>query len=151
MRCRATEHDLSALRLVGITGSSLPPASALWLRENVGERVPVASISGGTDVVSAFVGGVRTVPVWPGELSAPYLGVALDAFDEVGQPVRGEVGELVVTAPMPSMPVAFWHDPDGTVTTTPISTSIPVCGGTATGSPSPTAAAWSCTAAPIPP
>lgn len=107
-----SDHDLSALRLVGITGSSLPPASALWLRDNAGD-IPVASISGGTDVVSAFAGGVRTVPVWPGELSAPYLGVALDAYDEVGQPVRGEVGELVVTSPMPSMPVRFWHDPDG--------------------------------------
>jgi acetoacetyl-CoA synthetase len=108
-----TEHDLSALRTVGITGSSLPPSSSLWLRDNVGERVQVASISGGTDVVSAFIGGVRTVPVWPGELSAPYLGVALDAWDESGRPVRGEVGELVITKPMPSMPVSFWHDPDG--------------------------------------
>ncbi|GAB0101787.1 acetoacetate--CoA ligase [Nocardia sp. JMUB6875] len=108
-----TDHDLSALRLVGITGSSLPPSSSLWLRDNVGADVPVASISGGTDVVSAFIGGVRTVPVWPGELSAPYLGVALDAWDERGNPVREEVGELVITAPMPSMPVSFWNDPDG--------------------------------------
>jgi acetoacetyl-CoA synthetase len=107
------EHDLSDLRAVGITGSSLPPSSSLWLRDNVGERVQVASISGGTDVVSAFIGGVRTVPVWPGELSAPYLGAALDAWDESGNPVRGEVGELVITKPMPSMPVAFWNDPDG--------------------------------------
>ena len=108
------DYDLSALRTVGITGSSLPPSSSLWLRDNVGERVQVASISGGTDVVSAFIGGVRTVPVWPGELSAPYLGVALDAWDESGKPVRGEVGELVVTKPMPSMPIAFWNDADGT-------------------------------------
>jgi acetoacetyl-CoA synthetase len=107
------EHDLSALRTVGITGSSLPPSSSLWLRDNVGEHVQVASISGGTDVVSAFIGGVRTVPVWPGELSAPYLGVALDAWDESGTPVRGEVGELIITKPMPSMPVAFWNDTDG--------------------------------------
>lgn len=106
-------HDLSALRTIGITGSSLPPASSLWLRDHVGEHVQVASISGGTDVVSAFVGGVRTVPVWPGELSAPFLGVALDAWDEDGKPVRGEVGELVITKPMPSMPVGFWNDPDG--------------------------------------
>ncbi|WP_067574608.1 acetoacetate--CoA ligase [Nocardia acidivorans] len=107
------DHDLSALRTVGVTGSSLPPSSSLWLRDNVGPDVPVASISGGTDVVSAFIGGVRTVPVWPGELSAPYLGVALDAWDERGRPVRGEVGELVITKPMPSMPVCFWDDPDG--------------------------------------
>ena len=108
-----TEHDLSSLRTVGITGSSLPPSSSLWLRDNVGDRVQVASISGGTDVVSAFIGGVRTVPVWPGELSAPYLGVALDAWDESGKPVRGEVGELVITKPMPSMPISFWNDADG--------------------------------------
>jgi acetoacetyl-CoA synthetase len=107
------EHDLSALRTVGITGSSLPSSSSLWLRDNVGEHVQVASISGGTDVVSAFIGGVRTVPVWPGELSAPYLGVALDAWDESGNPVRDEVGELVITKPMPSMPVGFWNDADG--------------------------------------
>jgi acetoacetyl-CoA synthetase len=108
----ARHHDLSALRTVGITGSSLPPASSLWLRDHVG--VQVASISGGTDVVSAFIGGVRTVPVWPGELSAPFLGCALDAWDESGNPVRGEVGELVITKPLPSMPVGFWSDPDGT-------------------------------------
>lgn len=107
------EHDLSALRAVGITGSSLPPSSSLWLRDNVGERVQVSSISGGTDVVSAFIGGVRTVPVWPGELSAPYLGCALDSWDESGEPVRNEVGELVVTKPLPSMPVGFWNDTDG--------------------------------------
>jgi acetoacetyl-CoA synthetase len=107
------DHDLSGLRQVGITGSPLPPSSSLWLRDNVGERVQVASISGGTDVVSAFIGGVRTVPVWPGELSAPYLGVALDAWDEAGHPVRGEVGELVITKPMPSMPVGLWNDADG--------------------------------------
>ena len=108
----AKKYDLSALRTVGITGSSLPPASSLWLRDHVG--VQVASISGGTDVVSAFIGGVRTVPVWPGELSAPFLGCALDAWDEAGKPVRGEVGELVITKPLPSMPVGFWNDPDGT-------------------------------------
>lgn len=107
------EHELSALRAIGITGSSLPASSSIWLADNVGEHIPVFSISGGTDVVSAFAGGVRTVAVWPGELSAPFLGVALDSFDENGEPVRGEVGELVVTKPMPSMPVRFWNDEDG--------------------------------------
>ncbi len=107
------DHDLSRLRTVGITGSSLPPALSLWVAENVGAQVQVASISGGTDVVSAFIGAAPTVPVWPGELSVPYLGVALDAWDEAGNPVRGEVGELVVTKPMPSMPTRFWNDPDG--------------------------------------
>ncbi|QTJ68803.1 acetoacetate--CoA ligase [Rhodococcus sp. ZPP] len=109
----ARDHDLTALRAVGSTGSTLPAASSLWLAHNVGRNIPVMSITGGTDVVSAFIGGARTVPVWPGELSAPCLGVAVDAFDESGSPVRGEVGELVVTAPMPSMPVSFWNDPDG--------------------------------------
>ncbi|MGO4200918.1 acetoacetate--CoA ligase [Rhodococcus sp. TAF43] len=107
------DHDLSALRAVGITGSTLPASSSTWLADNVGESVPVFSITGGTDVVSAFIGGARTVPVWPGELSAPCLGVALDAFGPDGHSVRGDVGELVVTAPMPSMPVRFWNDPDG--------------------------------------
>ncbi|WP_036475992.1 acetoacetate--CoA ligase [Mycobacterium sp. URHD0025] len=107
------EHDLSALKTVGITGSSLPPSSALWLRDNVGEQVQVSSLSGGTDVVSAFIGGAPTVPVWPGELSTRYLGAAVDAWDESGNPVRGEVGELVITKPLPSMPIAFWNDPDG--------------------------------------
>ncbi|WP_054816084.1 acetoacetate--CoA ligase [Nocardia arizonensis] len=107
------DHDLTALRTVGITGSALPTSSAVWLGENIGDHVQISSISGGTDVVSAFIGGVRTVPVWPGELSAPYLGVALDAYDPAGAPVRGEVGELVITRPMPSMPVRFWRDEDG--------------------------------------
>ncbi|MEX3644132.1 acetoacetate--CoA ligase [Mycolicibacterium porcinum] len=107
------EHDLAALKTVGITGSSLPPSSALWLRDNVGEQVQVSSLSGGTDVVSAFIGGAPTVPVWPGELSTRYLGAAVDAWDESGKPVRGEVGELVITKPLPSMPIAFWNDPDG--------------------------------------
>ncbi|TQK29100.1 acetoacetate--CoA ligase [Arthrobacter sp. SLBN-53] len=107
------DHDLRALRTVGITGSSLPASTALWMRDNLGAHVQVASISGGTDVVSAFIGGVRTVPVWPGELSVPFLGAAVDAWDESGTPVRGEVGELVITKPLPSMPVSFWNDPDG--------------------------------------
>ncbi len=109
----AEDHDLRALRAIGITGSSFPPASSLWLAGNVGPDVPVFSISGGTDVISAFAGGVRTVPVWPGELSAPYLGVALDAYDDQGRSLIGQVGELVITKPMPSMPIRFWNDEDG--------------------------------------
>lgn len=108
-----TEHDLSALRTVGITGASLPTSSALWLGANTGDHVQVNSLSGGTDVVSAFMGGARTVPAWPGELSVRFLGAALESFDGTGQPVRDEVGELVLTKPMPSMPVRFWHDADG--------------------------------------
>ncbi|MGV9738953.1 acetoacetate--CoA ligase [Nocardia farcinica] len=108
----ARDHDLSRVRMIGVTGAPLPASTGLWLRDNVGADIPVSSISGGTDIVSAFAGGTPTVPVWPGELSAPFLGVALDAYDPDGRPVRGEVGELVVTAPMPSMPVGFWRDSD---------------------------------------
>lgn len=106
-------HDLSLLRRVGISGSTFPAVSHRALQAELGPAVQICSISGGTDVVSAFVGSVPTVPVWAGELSRPCLGVALDAYDLGGQPVRGEVGELVVTRPMPSMPVMFWDDPDG--------------------------------------
>ena len=109
----ARDHDLSALRSLGSSGSALPADAYLWAADHVGRRVRVNSTSGGTDVVSAFAGGSPIVPVWPGELSAPSLGVALDAWDSRGRPVRGAVGELVVTKPMPSMPVAFWNDPGG--------------------------------------
>jgi acetoacetyl-CoA synthetase len=109
----ARDHDLSALRSLGSSGSALPRDAYFWAADHVGRRVLVNSTSGGTDVVSAFAGGSPIVPVWPGELSAPCLGVALDSWDARGLPVRGAVGELVVTKPMPSMPVAFWNDPDG--------------------------------------
>src|SRR5699024_6210327 len=108
-----TDHDLSALRAVGVTGAALPAESGRWLRDNVGEDVQTASISGGTDVVTAFIGAAPTVPVWAGELSCRYLGTALAAYDQAGREVLGEVGELVITRPMPSMPVKFWNDPDG--------------------------------------
>jgi len=108
-----TAHDLGALRSVGSSGSVLPPEAYHWVAEHVGPRVRVNSTTGGTDVVSSFAGGGPTVSVWPGELSAPALGVALDAWDADGRPVRGRVGELVVTEPMPSMPSRFWDDPDG--------------------------------------
>jgi acetoacetyl-CoA synthetase len=75
--------------------------------------VQIASITGGTDVVTAFAGGAPSVPVWAGEISAAYLGVAIDSLDESGRSVRDDVGELVITRPMPSMPVMFWNDPDG--------------------------------------
>jgi acetoacetyl-CoA synthetase len=108
-----TVHDLSAIRAVGCTGSALPASAHPWVRDHVGDRVQLASISGGTDVVSGFAGGAPVVPVWAGELSAPYLGVALAAYDEEGHPVVDQVGELVVTRPMPPMPLSFWNDPDG--------------------------------------
>ena len=105
--------DLSALRTLGATGAPLAAPAYAWVREHVGPAVQVVSTSGGTDVVSGFAGSTPTTPVWPGEISAPLLGVALAAWDPDGRPVTGEVGELVVTAPMPSMPVAFVADPDG--------------------------------------
>ncbi|MFF9765189.1 acetoacetate--CoA ligase [Streptomyces sp. NPDC014636] len=105
--------DLSALRILGSTGAPLPAQAYHWVRDHVGHRVQVASTSGGTDIVSGFAGSAPLTPVWPGEISAPLLGVALQAFDAQGRPVTGEVGELVVTRPMPSMPLYFWNDPDG--------------------------------------
>ncbi|WP_128433883.1 acetoacetate--CoA ligase [Streptomyces cyaneus] len=106
-------HDLSSIRAVGCTGSALPASAYPWVGEHLGAYVQLASISGGTDVVSGFAGGAPTVPVWAGELSVPYLGVALAAYDDEGFPVVDQVGELVVTRPMPSMPLYFWNDPDG--------------------------------------
>jgi acetoacetyl-CoA synthetase len=108
-----TEYDLSALATVGSSGSALPAESYHWVASHVGERVRVVSTSGGTDVVSAFAGAAASVPIVPGELSVPCLGVALDAWDEHGRSVRDSVGELVVTRPMPSMPLRLWNDPDG--------------------------------------
>lgn len=111
----AHDHDLSGLRTIGSSGSPLPADAYRWAAKHVGPAVQVVSTSGGTDIVSAFAGATPTVPVWPGELSAPSLGVALDAWDEAGQSLRDAVGELVVTKPMPSMPVSFWNDPDGSL------------------------------------
>lgn len=107
------DHDLDGLRMVGVTGAPLPASSAEWIMAEVGDRIQINSISGGTDVVSAFLGAAPNLPVYAGELSGPYLGTAVDAFDESGQPVRGDVGELVITRPLPSMPVSFWNDPGG--------------------------------------
>jgi acetoacetyl-CoA synthetase len=101
------------VRALGSTGSPLAPEGFDWLYEHLGERLWLFSTSGGTDVCTAFVGGVPTLPVYRGELQAASLGVALAAFDPEGNPVVGEVGELVVTEPMPSMPVFFWNDEDG--------------------------------------
>jgi acetoacetyl-CoA synthetase len=105
--------DLGRLRTLGSTGSPLTASSYYWVRDAVGPRVQVASGSGGTDVASGFAGSAPTTDVWAGEISAPNLGVALSAWDDAGQPLTGQVGELVVTKPMPSMPLYFWNDPDG--------------------------------------
>ncbi|MCV7421039.1 acetoacetate--CoA ligase [Mycobacterium yunnanensis] len=107
------DHDLGALRAVGSTGSPLPASGFRWVQEGVGRPIPVVSMSGGTDVVTAFIGGTPLVPIRAGELNAICLGVAAQAWGDGGRPVVGSAGELVVTKPMPSMPVYFWNDPDG--------------------------------------
>ncbi|MFI0137809.1 acetoacetate--CoA ligase [Streptomyces luteogriseus] len=107
-------HDLSSVRVVGCTGSALPASAYPWVRDHVGDHALLASISGGTDIVSGFAGSAPNTPLWAGELSAPHLGVALAAYDAEGFPVVDQAGELVVTRPMPSMPLSFWNDPDGT-------------------------------------
>jgi acetoacetyl-CoA synthetase len=105
--------DLSAMRSVGSTGAPLPPEGFAWVYDEVKTDLMLNSTSGGTDVCTAFVGGVPTLPVRAGEISCRLLGCAVEAFDPHGKPLIGEVGELVLTAPMPSMPVGFWNDPDG--------------------------------------
>ena len=105
--------DLSAVGCVATTGSPLPPDGFRWLHDEVARDLWIASVSGGTDVCSCFAGGVPTLPVHVGELQAACLGTDLQAWDAQGRPVTDEVGELVVTNPMPSMPIRFWNDPDG--------------------------------------
>jgi acetoacetyl-CoA synthetase len=105
--------ELEAIRAVGSTGSPLPASGFRWLQEGIGRPVPVVSMSGGTDVVTAFIGGTPLVPIRAGELNAICLGVAAEAWSEGGHSVTEEAGELVVTKPMPSMPVFFWNDVDG--------------------------------------
>jgi acetoacetyl-CoA synthetase len=109
----AEGRDLSALRAVGSTGSPLSPEGFQWIYDELGRDTWLFSTSGGTDVCSAFVGGVPILPVYQGELQARSLGASVEAYDEDGNPVIDEVGELVLTKPLPSMPVAFWNDPDG--------------------------------------
>jgi acetoacetyl-CoA synthetase len=105
--------DLSALRGVGSTGSPLPAAGFEWIAEAVSDAMPTGSLSGGTDVCTGFLGPCPLVPVWSGEISCRMLGAKVEAFDEDGRSIVGREGELVITAPMPSMPVALWNDPDG--------------------------------------
>jgi len=106
-------YDLSRLRSVGSTGSPLPPESFTWVYENVKDTVQLGSLSGGTDVCTGFVGHCPLLPVRSGVISGRSLGADVQAFDSRGHPVIGQVGELVLTEPMPSMPVMFWNDPDG--------------------------------------
>ncbi|MEV0092699.1 acetoacetate--CoA ligase [Streptomyces sp. NPDC050738] len=119
MACRkadihpARDYDLTSVKCIATTGSPLPPDGFRWLHEAAGDDVWIASVSGGTDVCSCFAGAVPTLPVHIGELQAACLGTDLQAWDPQGKPLIGDVGELVVAAPMPSMPIRFWNDPDG--------------------------------------
>ncbi|SHK46005.1 acetoacetyl-CoA synthetase [Pseudonocardia thermophila] len=107
------EYDLSWLRTIGSTGAPLSVEGFRWVADAVGSHIQICSTSGGTDVCTAFVGTAPNVPVWLGEISCASLGAAVTAFDEQGRELVDEVGELVVTRPMPSMPVSFWNDDDG--------------------------------------
>ncbi|MFF1831413.1 acetoacetate--CoA ligase [Paenarthrobacter sp. NPDC058040] len=109
----AFTHSLGALRTLGFTGSILPSASNAWVAAHVGSALRVASMSGGTDVVTAFATSAPTVPVNPGEISAIALGASLESRDERGTSLIGAAGQLVLTKPMPSMPLFFWDDPHG--------------------------------------
>src|SRR5690625_3771596 len=108
----ARDQDLSVLQTIGCTGAPLPPQCYFWVRDHVGDRLQVCATSGGTDVVSGFAGAAPNTAIWPGEISAPLLGVALAAWSDQAEPVVDRVGELVVTQPMPTMPIYFWDDPD---------------------------------------
>ncbi|MBV9139618.1 MAG: acetoacetate--CoA ligase [Pseudonocardiales bacterium] len=107
------QGDLSALRAIGSTGAPLPPEGFRWIAAELGPQVQICSVSGGTDLCTAFVCAAPDVPVWEGEISCRALGAAVAALDEAGTPLLDEVGELVITKPMPSMPVCFWADPTG--------------------------------------
>jgi acetoacetyl-CoA synthetase len=107
------DHDLSALRAIGATGSPMMPESFRWVYEHVKDDVWLFSTSGGTDVCTAFVAGCPLLPVYEGELQCRALGCAVEAWDEQGNSLTDEVGELVITEPLPSMPLFFWNDPDG--------------------------------------
>ena len=106
-------YDLSALRAILSTGSPLPESAWRWVYDAVKKDLLLGSDCGGTDVCTAFIGTNPLLPVYAGEMQAPYLGVGIEAWSAAGEPVVGQVGEMVITAPMPSMPVRFWNDPDG--------------------------------------
>ena len=107
------DHDLGSIRVFGTAGSPLPDDGYLYVYEQLGPDVLLVNGSGGTDVCSGIVGGSPLLPVYEGEISGRLLGVATEAFDFHGEPVVGELGELVITRPMPSMPVGLWGDADG--------------------------------------
>lgn len=105
-------YDLSGIRALGSTGSPLSPAGFQWVYENVNPTLALESFSGGTDLCTGFVGGIRLQPIYAGEIQGASLGAKVQAFNADGAAVVGEVGEMVITEPMPSMPIYFWNDPD---------------------------------------
>ena len=109
----AKTHDLSSLRMMTSTGSPLSPEGFSFVYDGIKSDLHLASISGGTDIVSCFVLGIPVKPVWKGEIQGAGLGLAVDVWDDDGKPIRGEKGELVCAKPFPSMPIGFWNDPDG--------------------------------------
>jgi acetoacetyl-CoA synthetase len=111
--CPGKTHDLSSVRLITSTGSPLMEESYDYVYEKIKRDVSLASISGGTDIVSCFVLGAIVLPVWRGEIQTRGLGLSVEVFDERGRSVRGQKGELVCTKPFPCMPIGFWNDPDG--------------------------------------
>ncbi len=113
MTPRTAERPLAKLRSIGSTGSPLPPEAFRWVAERFGNDLWLFSTSGGTDLCTGFVGGCPLLPVYEGELQSATLGVKLESFNEAGESLIGEVGELVITEPLPSMPVRLWGDSDG--------------------------------------
>ena len=109
----STELDLTAIGAIGSTGSPLSTSGFRWIHDEVGKDLQIASFSGGTDICTGIVGGAPTVPVWMGEISCRALGAKVESYSPTGESLLDEVGELVITAPMPSMPVFFWGDEDG--------------------------------------
>ncbi|MFV0533779.1 MAG: acetoacetate--CoA ligase [Cumulibacter sp.] len=108
----SNDFDLSALRIMGVTGSPCPDQTFRYVRDEVGD-IPLFSMSGGTDIAGAFAMGSPNVPVWSGELPVRGLGLKVEAWDDDGKPLVNEVGELVCVEPLPSMPIRFWNDPTG--------------------------------------
>ncbi|MFF4775614.1 acetoacetate--CoA ligase [Microtetraspora fusca] len=113
MKAGLRPSGLERLRGIGSTGSPLPPEGFAWVYSDVKPDVQLGSFSGGTDVCTGFVGAVPLLPIRAGVIPCRCLGARVESFDAAGNPVVGEVGELVVTTPMPSMPVMFWNDPSG--------------------------------------
>ena len=146
MACRKAgvtlrDHDLSSIRQLCVAGSPLAPEGFDWVYEQLGPNVLLSVGSGGTDLCTGIVQGSPLLPVYRGEMSGCELAVDVAAYDADGQPVIGQLGELVIRSPMPSMPVRFWNDPDGSRYRAAYFEDFPACGATATGSCSPSAAA----------